>query len=112
MNRYAQALATPFNAETAEKIAAGQFYGTHTLWIWSTPGSSQLCILAYLDEIQDLQDPDLFYGIIEKEVSARFPVIPSQSRKKQKPEDPLQDAAKVATVVSTRCACQIKLDDA
>lgn len=52
---------------------------------------------AYLDEINNLQDPDLFYTKIKEEAQARL--RPSRG---SKPQDPLKDAAFVASVVANR----------
>ncbi|KIP10936.1 hypothetical protein PHLGIDRAFT_125248 [Phlebiopsis gigantea 11061_1 CR5-6] len=82
MQRYAQAVAPRFNSTTAVKIAEAKF-------------------LESVDDIQDLQDSELFHNIIALEVRARHPYNPS-ANKKTRAVDPLTDPKIVANVVSSR----------
>ncbi|KAJ3558020.1 hypothetical protein NM688_g1154 [Phlebia brevispora] len=79
MSRYSTALATPFNTDSALKIAEAQF-------------------IANLDEIQNLQDPELFPAIMELEVDARRP----QEAFNKKNPDPTKNPDFVGRTVATR----------
>ncbi|KAI0339768.1 hypothetical protein BDW22DRAFT_1360779 [Trametopsis cervina] len=84
VENYGQALATPFNAEKAIKIAEAQY-------------------TACLDEIQNLQDPFLFHHAIKSEAEARKPNIPAYSgKRKTQRKDPLADPAFIASVISSK----------
>lgn len=78
IERSKTAIGTPFRLERCINIADSQ-------------------LAANLDEINDLQDPDLFYNKIKAEVEARTPQTPSKSV-----SDLLRNASYVASIVAAR----------
>ncbi|KAI0696691.1 hypothetical protein BC835DRAFT_1271539 [Cytidiella melzeri] len=82
--RYTQALAMPFNANNAIKIAEAQY-------------------TSCLDEIQNLQDPVLFYHTIKSDAEARKPQLPpATGKKRQQRKDLMTDPSFIASVISSR----------
>ncbi|KAI0074642.1 hypothetical protein K474DRAFT_1665173 [Panus rudis PR-1116 ss-1] len=71
------ALAAPFRLEKCLKIAESQYY-------------------ANMDEINDLQDPDLFYQKVKDEVNARRPPATMNGA------DPFKNATEVALIVASK----------
>ena len=58
---------------------------------------------AYVDEIQNLQDPILFHYAIKSEAEARKPqFLPVTNKKKQQRKDPMSDPNFIGSVVSSR----------
>jgi hypothetical protein len=63
--------------------------------------SSRRC-LACLDEIQNLQDPVLFYYTVKSDAEARRPQMPPQTgKRKQQRKDPMADSNFIASVISS-----------
>lgn len=89
------ALMAPLNLGKCIKIANSQYNGMfkHTcLLLFSTPHS----LPAYLDDIADLKNPDVFYDRIVVELVARSPHGTQDS------QQPVRNPSHVASVVSTR----------
>lgn len=87
------ALIAPLKLDKCIRIADSQYNGmpTHT-----APLLSSNLLLAYLDDILDLTDPDLFYDRIMAELVARSPQGTQDSQQS------VRNASHIASVVSTR----------